>query len=157
MRTKKTAKNLVISLVLTTLVAIIGLFKIKVFLNYLGDEATGIYQLFSQILSYISLVDAGLTSSLLYSLYDPVAKENYGKINAILKGGRNFYNKIAVLIVIIGLIVSFKIDFFLSDYTMPLWYIQVCFILFVIASAINYFVTPQKVIWKQNRIFIKYI
>ena len=31
MRTKKTAKNLVISLVLTTLVAIIGLFKIKVF------------------------------------------------------------------------------------------------------------------------------
>jgi len=152
MRTKKTAKNLIISLVLTTLVAIIGLFKIKVFLNFLGDEATGIYQLFSQILSYISLVDAGLTSSLLYSLYDPVAKNNYSKINAILKGGRNFYNKIAIVIILIGLVVSFKIDFFLSDYSMPLWYIQVSFILFVIASAINYFVTPQKVILeaKQN-------
>ena len=68
MRTKKTARNLIISTILTSLVALIGLFKIKVFLAELGDEATGIYQLFTQIFSYISLVDAGLTSSLLYSL-----------------------------------------------------------------------------------------
>ncbi len=146
MRTQKTARNLIISTILTTLVALIGLFKIKVFLAYLGDEATGIYQLFSQILSYISLVDAGLTSSLLYSLYKPVSENNSKKINAILKGGKNFYNKIAIAIIIIGILLSLKIDFFLSNYSMSLWYIQICFILFVIASALNYFVTPQKVI-----------
>ncbi|MBQ8192740.1 MAG: polysaccharide biosynthesis protein [Bacilli bacterium] len=146
MRTKKTAKNLIISTILTTIIALIGLVKTKVFLNYLGDEATGIYQLFSQILSYISLVDAGLTSSILYSLYKPVSDNNIEKINSILKGGRNFYNKIALIIIVIGIIVSFKIDFFLSDYTMSLWYVQVCFILFIVASSINYFVTPQKVI-----------
>ena len=146
MRTKKTARNLIISTILTSLVALIGLFKIKVFLSELGDEATGIYQLFTQIFSYISLVDAGLTSSLLYSLYKPVSDNDYKKINAILKGGRNFYNKIAIIIIIIGILLSFKIDFFLKDYTLPLWYIQISFILFIIASAINYFVTPQKVI-----------
>lgn len=146
MRTKKTVRNLIVSTVLTSLVALIGLFKIKVFLAYLGDEATGIYQLFNQILSYISLVDAGLTSSLLYSLYKPVNDNNYKKINSILKGGKNFYNKIAIIIIVIGVILSFKIDFFISDYTLPLWYIQVSFILFIVASAINYFVTPQKVI-----------
>jgi len=152
MRTKKTAKNLIVSTILTSIVALIGLFKIKVFLNYLGDEATGIYQLFSQILSYISLVDAGLTSSLLYSLYKPVSKNDTKKINSILKGGRIFYNKIAIIIIIIGLIVSFKIDFFISGYTMPLLYIQICFILFIIASSINYFVTARKVMLeaKQN-------
>ena len=146
MRTKKTARNLIISTILTTLVALIGLFKIKVFLAELGDEATGIYQLFTQIFSYISLVDAGLTSSLLYSLYKPVSDENHKKINEILKGGHNFYSKIAIIIIAIGIILSFKIDFFLSDYTLPLNYIRVCFILFIIASGINYFVTPQKVI-----------
>ena len=152
MRTKKTAKNLIVSTILTTVIALIGLVKIKVFLNYMGDEATGIYQLFNQILSYISLVDAGLTSSLLYCLYKPVSDNNINKINSILKGGRNFYNKIAIIIIIIGLIVSFKIDFFLAEYTMPLWYIQLCFILFIIASAINYFVTSRKVLLeaKQN-------
>lgn len=152
MRTKKTMKNLIISTILTTIIALIGLVKTKVFLNYLGDEATGIYQLFSQILSYISLVDAGLTSSLLYSLFKPVSENNTNKINAILKGGRNFYNKIAFIIIIVGILISFKIDFFLSDYTLPLWYIQICFILFIIASAINYFVTSRKVILeaKQN-------
>ena len=146
MRTEKTARNLVISTILTTMVALIGLFKIKVFLAQLGDEATGIYQLFTQIFSYISLVDAGLTSSLLYCLYKPVADNNHKKINEILKGGRGFYNKVAIIIIVIGVLLSLKIDFFLKDYTMPLWYIQVSFILFIVASAINYFVTPQKVI-----------
>lgn len=146
MRTQKTAKNLIISTILTTIIALIGLVKIKVFLAYLGDEATGIYQLFSQILSYISLVDAGLTSSLLYSLYKPVGNNDVKKINAILKGGRKFYNKIAFIIIVIGLLVSFKIDFFLAEYTLPLSYIQICFILFIVASAINYFVTSRKVL-----------
>ena len=146
MRTQKTARNLIISTILTTMVALIGLFKIKVFLAQLGDEATGIYQLFTQIFSYISLVDAGLTSSLLYCLYKPVSDNNHKKINEILKGGRNFYNKVAIIIIVIGVLLSFKIDFFLKDYTMPLWYIRVSFILFIVASAINYFVTPQKVI-----------
>lgn len=152
MRTAKTAKNLIISTILTTIIALIGLVKIKVFLNYLGDESTGIYQLFSQILSYISLVDAGLTSSLLYSLYKPISENNNKKINSILKGGRNFYNKIAILVIIIGILVSLRIDFFIKDYTLPLWYIQICFIMFIVASAINYFVTARKTLIeaKQN-------
>ncbi len=146
MRTQKAARNLIISTILTTLVALVGLFKIKVFLSELGDEATGIYQLFTQIFSYISLVDAGLTSSLLYCLYKPVSDNDSKKINAILKGGRRFYNKVAILIIVIGIILSFRIDFFLKDYTLELRYIQICFILFITASGINYFVTPQKVI-----------
>lgn len=152
MRTQKVAKNLIISTVLTTLVALIGMVKIKYFLNYLGAETTGIYQLFNQILSYISLVDAGLTSSILYSLYKPVSDNDTKKINAILKGGRNFYNKIALIIIALGLIVSLKIDFFINEYTSPLWYIQLCFVVFIISSAINYFVTSRKVILeaKQN-------
>ena len=40
MRTKKAARNLIISTILTSLVALVGLFKIKVFLAQLGDEAT---------------------------------------------------------------------------------------------------------------------
>lgn len=146
MRTKKTARNLIVGTVLTTLIALLGLVKIKVFLHYMGDEATGIYQLFNQIFSYISLVDAGLTSSILYSLYKPVSNNNIKKINAILKGGRKFYNVIALIIIAIGVLISFKIDFFISDYTLPFWYIQISFILFILASATNYFVTTRKVI-----------
>ena len=130
MRTEKTAKNLIIGTVLTTAIALLGLIKIKVFLNYLGDEATVIYQLFNQIFSYISLVDAGLTSSILYSSYKPVSVNNTKKTNAILKGGRKFYNIIALIIIVIGVLISFKIDFFIADYTLPFWYIQVSFYIF---------------------------
>lgn len=144
MRTKKVTKNLIISTILTTLVALVGLVKTKTFLKYLGPETTGVYQLFSQILSYISLVNAGLTNSLLYSLFDPVNKNDVKQTNSVLKAGRNFYNIVAALIVIIGVIVSFNISFFLKDCTLPTRYVQICFILFVISSAINYFVTARK-------------
>ena len=39
MRTQKTAKNLMVGTILTTAIALLGLIKIKVFLNYLGDDS----------------------------------------------------------------------------------------------------------------------
>lgn len=151
MRTKKSIKNFLISTVLTTIIAIIGLFKSKIFLDFLGDEATGVYQLFSQLYAYISLVDAGLTSSLLYSLYKPISENNYSKINGILKSGRKFFNIIAIIILLIGVIVSFKIDYFMTGGTLSFTYIQICFILFILASSINYFVTARKILFEADQ------
>ena len=109
MRTQKAARNLIVSLILTILVALIGLLKVKVFLSYLGDELTGIYQLFTQLFSYVSLVDAGLSSSLLYCLYKPVNDKNNSKINSILKGGKIFYTKIGIIMIIVGILISFNL------------------------------------------------
>jgi len=153
MRTKKTFINLIVSVLLTIGVAIIGLFKVKVFLAYLGDETVGLYQLYTQFFSYISIVESGLTSSLLYYLYKPVSEKNYSKINSLLKGGRKFYNFVVFLMIIIGIVLSFNIDFFLSnDVVTNFSYIQFCFIIFLISSSLNYLVTARKVIIeaKQN-------
>ena len=85
-------------------------------------------------------------------MFKPVSEKNTKKINEILKGGRNFYNIIAIIIIFLGIIISFKIDFFIKDCTLPIRYVQICFILFIISSAISYFVTSRKIILeaKQN-------
>ena len=46
----------------------------------LGSETLGLYQLFSQIMVYVALVDGGLTSAVLYSLYKPNANKDNKKI-----------------------------------------------------------------------------
>jgi len=151
MRTKKSIKNFIISTVLTTIIAIIGLVKSKVFISYLGDGATGIYQLFAQLYAYISLVDAGLTGSLLYSLYKPISKNNHKKINGILKAGRKFFNIIAIIIMFIGIMLSFNLNFFITESNISAKYIQICFIIFIISSAINYFVTTRKTLFEADQ------
>lgn len=158
MRTKKSAKNFIISVVLTTIIALIGLVKSKMFLVYLGDEQTGLYQLFSQLYSYISLVDAGLTGSLLFELYKPISEKDYKKINCILKGGRNFFNLIGFVILTIGVILSFKLDFFISDVNVSMKYIQLSFIMFMIASTLNYLVTARKALFEaEQNLYIVYL
>lgn len=151
MRTEKSVKNFTISAILSTIVALIGIVKSKMFLTYLGNDLTGIYQLFNQLFSYISLVDSGLTGSLLFSLYKPVSSNNYKQINAILKAGKKFFNIIAFVIIILGILLSLKIDFFISDTNISMLYIQICFVLFIIACAINYFVTCHKLIIEANQ------
>ena len=48
----------------------------------LGSETLGLYQLFSQIMTYVALVDGGLSNAVLYSLYKPNANRDDKKINA---------------------------------------------------------------------------
>lgn len=159
MRTKKSMKNFIVGTIFSVLIALIGLFKSKLFLTYLGDEQTGIYQLFSQIYSYISLIDAGLTSSLLYQLYKPISENDYKKVNSILLSGRKYFNIMGVIILAIGLVLSFKIDFFLKESSISMLYIQLSFILFIIASTLNYAVTARKTLFEaeQSLYYVYYV
>ena len=158
MRTKKSARNFIISVLLTTVIALIGLVKSKMFLVYLGDEQTGLYQLFSQLYSYISLVDAGLTGSLLYELYKPISQRDYKKINSILKGAKRFFNVIGLIILIIGILLSFKLNFFINDTNVSMKYIQLSFIMFMIASTLNYLVTARKTLFEaEQNLYIVYL
>lgn len=151
MRTKKVTRNFIVSTICTVLIALIGIVKSKVFLTYLGDETTGVYQLYSQLYSYLSLVDAGLTGSLLFSLYKPLSEKNYSKINGILKAGRKFFAKIALIIFLLGIILSFNLNFFVNCKELSMNYIQISFILFILASIINYFVTARTMLFEAEQ------
>ena len=71
MKTKKTLLNFFSDIIPLAIISILGIFKLKIFIQVLGDETLGLYQLFTQIMVYVALVDGGLSSALLYSLYKP--------------------------------------------------------------------------------------
>ena len=84
MRTKSTLKTFLYGIFFTTIIAILGLVKTKLLLQYLGDEYVGIYQLFYQIYLYLSIVDGGVGASVTFRLFKPVNEKNYDKINSIM-------------------------------------------------------------------------
>ena len=64
MRTKNTLKTFLYGILFTSIIAVLGLVKTKILLDYLGDEYVGVYQLFYQIYLYLSLVDGGIGASI---------------------------------------------------------------------------------------------
>lgn len=142
MRTKRAFLNLLTDVFPLILISIIGIFKLKYFIQVLGDETLGLYQLFSQIMIYIALVDGGLTTAVLYSLYKPNSSDDKKAMSAILSAAHKIFSKIGILVFGIATIVSFFVPFFIKDSSFENSYIIITFLLFSLSSVINYFFVP---------------
>ena len=142
MKTKRTALNIVTDVIPLLIVSILGIFKVKMFINYLGNETFGLYNLFSNIMIYVSLVDGGLASAVLFSLYKPNAEGDKKKFNALLAGAFKSFSKIGMYVFGIAFIVSFFVIFFIKDSIFDYWYIVVTFLLFSLSNVLGYFFVP---------------
>ena len=151
MRTKSTLKTFLYGIFFTTIIAILGLIKTKLLLQYLGDEYVGIYQLFYQIYLYLSIVDGGVGASVTFRLFKPVNEKNYDKINSIMEASRRYFNKIGIIVILLGFLISFEIMFFIKETTIDSLYIKICFILYIIASAVSYFTTSHAFLFESEQ------
>lgn len=142
MKTKKTAINFITDTIPLLIVSLLGIFKLKLFIQVLGNETLGLYQLFSQIMIYIGLVDGGISNAVLYSLYKPQAEGDNKKFNSILAGAYRTFSKIGMIVFALAAIVSFIIPFFIKDSTFNYLYIVITFILFSLSNVVGYFFVP---------------
>ena len=115
MKTKRTALNMVTDVIPLLIVSLLGIFKVKLFIEYLGNETMGLYNLFNNIMIYVSLVDGGLASAVLYSLYKPNANGDKEKLNEILSGAMQTFSKIGMIVFGIAFVVSFFVIFLIKD------------------------------------------
>ncbi|MBO5096618.1 MAG: hypothetical protein J6B98_07065 [Bacilli bacterium] len=146
MKTKKSLLNFLTDVIPLLIVSFLGIFKLKFFVQYLGDDTLGLYQLFSQIMVYISLVDGGLTSAVLYSLYKPNKNKDEKSISKIIAASKKTFSLIGALVFFLAFIVSFFAHYFIKDCTFSANYVGLTFILFSISNVINYFFVPYQVL-----------
>ena len=144
MRSKKVLMNLITDILPMLLISILGIFKFKLFVQVLGQETQGMYQLFTQIMFYISIVDGGLGSAVLHALYRPNTDNNQEKMNAILSGAKRIFSLLGFLVYGIAFLVSFFVPFFIKDNPFEYKFVVCSFLLFALSSVINYFFVPYQ-------------
>ena len=106
MRTKKIALNMLSDIIPYILIGIVGLVKVSVLINYIGDVGNGYYQLINQIITYVFLAQAGFGDAVIYKLYKPFADKNKDDINKIYSGSRKIFKVIGYIILGIIMLVS---------------------------------------------------
>lgn len=105
MRTKKTIRNSLVSLLVSTLTIIIGLFAQRVFISTLGTEYLGINGLFTSIVSMLALVELGLGSAIYYHLYKPISDGDTAKVRSLVNFYKKGYRLIAIVVFFLGILV----------------------------------------------------
>lgn len=140
MRLKKSLINSITG-ILTYIISFLPLFLIrKVFIEELGSELLGLSSLYTNIIGYLSIVELGVGTAIIYSLYKPFAEGNKEKIKGYLMYYEKFYRKAGTIVLIIGLAITPFIHIFIKD-NIDLSLVRIGFILFLINTFIGYMFT----------------
>lgn len=106
MKNKTTLLNMISGLILQFFTLVSGFILPKIILTYFGSEVNGLVSSLNQFLSYITLVEGGITGVIVANLYKPIVDHDNYKISSILVTADRFYKKIGALFIAYSVILS---------------------------------------------------
>ncbi len=121
------------------------------FVYLLGKEYTGVSSLFTDVLSVLSLMDLGMASALVFSLYKPLAEGNKTRIIALMGFYKKAYRTIGCLIISVGALCTPFLKYIVTDVPNIKEDIRLLFIMYVLTSAASYFLVYKTVLLRANQ------
>lgn len=143
MRSKSSAKNLVVALIGQAFGLIISFIARIIFVKFLSDEYLGLNGLFTNLLTMLSLVELGVGSALVYSLYKPLADGDNEKVKSLMDLYRKAYNIIGGVVLIIGILFIPFYRYLISEVP-SISHLDFIYILFVLNTSISYFYSYKR-------------
>ena len=101
MRTRLAAKNTTASLLLQIVLAISGVLVPRFFTIRYGSAVNGLVSSITQFISYMGLVEAGVSAAGTVALYAPLAQNKTEDVSAIVSTARGFYLRSGLLFVLL--------------------------------------------------------
>lgn len=136
MRINNSKKNAITSLVSNSLKILIGFIAQKIFILSLGPEYLGLNGLFSNIISMLAIAELGIGSAIIFSLYEPISKNDYVKVKQLTNFYKKTYTIIAMIISIIGIAVIPFLHYFANSSVIN--NVSILYILFLTDTILSY-------------------
>ena len=150
-RTKNSIKNTIFSLA-NYLLKVVLLFAVRtVFIWKLGSEYLGLNSLFSNILTILSLAETGFGSAIVFALYKPTAENDTEKINALLKIYKKFYNIVAIIVLVLGLIILPFLPYLISGQPDVEINIYLVYFIYLLNTVVSYFCAHRRAVLYTNQ------
>lgn len=150
-RTSNAIRNSTASL-LQKLVQILSQFALRTaFIYILGKEYTGISGLFTDILNVLSLMELGLDSSMIFSLYEPLAKHDEKRISALLKFYKSAFTIIGFVVLGAGMACTPFLSYIVKGVPNITEDIRIIFMMYVMTSAFSYFLIYKSILLRADQ------
>lgn len=118
---------------------IIGYICRIIFVRCLAEEYLGINGLFSNILSMLSLVELGIGSAIGYALYQPLAKDDKGKITSLMALYKKSYNTIGIVVALLGIMMIPLLQYIIVKPQQIVENIYIIYLIYLFNTASSYF------------------
>lgn len=143
-RTKNTYRNMIWGIG-QQVVAVVFPFIIRTaVIKILGSEYLGLNNLFSSILQVLNLAEAGFSSAIVFSMYKPIAEDDYKKIRELLSYYRKAYQLIGTIILVGGLCILPFLDRMISGTHPSDINIYILYLIYLFNTVISYFLFSYK-------------
>lgn len=146
-------KEVFINFILTILVNCTLFIQNKYFVEYMGLEMLGMMKLFTQLLVYLNIIEMGLGSASTFALYKPLANREYNKLSIIINTIESIYNKVAILLLGLGIFCAPILSFFIEvDNFSKIIYFY--WILYVLNTVSTYLFIKYVILFTANQEFL---
>ena len=153
MRKSNSIKNFFTSIFPYIIMTFLSVFRVKVFLNSMGEEIYAVNQLFNQVFTYLSLVEGGVGSLIVQKYYKFFVKKSEKDIITTYSKSVKTMKKIFIVVLFIGFILSFFIKLFAQN-SLSYFYMQFIFMLYLFRSVMEYlFISPRFVIQADQKLY----
>lgn len=137
-RVHRSVMNIKVGMFFYVLSLFLAFFSRKVFLNCLGAEFIGLTGMLMNIMSFLSVAELGIGTSIVYFLYKPLQEDNHEKINEVMSMLAFLYRCIGGIIGICGIIVSLFFPWWFSHLSTGLPLVYFAFYSFLASSVAGY-------------------
>ena len=103
-RTENFLKNMKINMVFYIISILLSFISRTIFIKMLGADITGLNSLYTSLIGLLNVAELGVGAAVGYSLYKPLSQKDYKKIDDIMILFKYYYNRIAKIILVLGLI-----------------------------------------------------
>lgn len=119
MREKNITKiNVIMSLLQQVVVTVCGFILPRIILTSFGSDINGLVSSINQFLSYVSLLEGGITGVVCASLYKPLVDGSKERLSAVINAANSFYKKISLIFAAYTIVIAIIYPLFIrQDYS----------------------------------------
>ena len=129
----------------------LAFFSRKIFLDCLGAEFIGLTGMLMNIMSFLSVAELGIGTSIVYFLYKPLQEDNHEKINEVMSMLAFLYRCIGVFIGVAGILVSLFFPWWFDNLSTGLPLVYFAFYSFLASSAAGYIFNYKNLLVSANQ------
>lgn len=149
-RTHKSLLNAEVNIIFYFLTLFLAFFSRKVFLDYLGAEFLGLTGMLMNILSFLSVAELGIGTSIVYFLYKPLQEDNHEKINEIMSMLAYLYRCIGLFMGACGIVISLFFPWWFGHLETDLLLVYFAFFSFLATAITGYVFNYRQLLISAN-------
>ena len=150
-RVHRSVMNIKVGMLFYVLSLFLAFFSRKIFLDCLGAEFIGLTGMLMNIMSFLSVAELGIGTSIVYFLYKPLQEDNHEKINEVMSMLAYLYRCIGFIIGGIGVTISLFFPWWFSHLSTGLPLVYFAFYSFLATSMSGYIFNYKQLLVSANQ------